>query len=221
MSLSGVRSRRTAVLGSTANRWLFSSPVSSLMNSTWRLSWLHICHWIGRPLVRVSGWAALMLSLGDSQTFITPSHGASHESHRPSGEIFAPMALGLSNNLRRGMSWSSDIRVSNCSKFLEVVKPEQAVYHQIKALHPLPNGARGRWDHLPADLSFPLPVGERDRVSGLSQATGFAKLSYFTTTRPSILAAMWPCFLANTITSLANSSADSGPRTTSAALIAA
>jgi hypothetical protein len=64
----------------------------------------HSCQLIGRPLVRVTGIPDLMSSASDSHTFKTPSTGASHEIQRPSGEIFAPKKVGLSNNVWRGMS---------------------------------------------------------------------------------------------------------------------
>jgi hypothetical protein len=58
----------------------------------------------GRPLVRVSGSPALTSPAGAIHTLSTPSTGPSHEIQRPSGEIFAPKNVGLSNNVRRGMS---------------------------------------------------------------------------------------------------------------------
>src|SRR5258706_12677929 len=50
-----------------------------------------------------------MLSAGETQTFSTPSAGASHDNRRPSGDNFAPKNVGLSNSLRRGMRGRADI----------------------------------------------------------------------------------------------------------------
>src|SRR5882757_9728269 len=69
----------------------------------YRPSGLQACQLIGRPLVRVTGCPAAMLSAGDTQTFRTPSTGASHDNNRPSGDNFAPKNVGLSNSLRRGI----------------------------------------------------------------------------------------------------------------------
>jgi len=52
----------------------------------------------------VSGRASESFATGASQTFITPSRGASHDSHWPSGESWAPERLGLPNSLLRSMS---------------------------------------------------------------------------------------------------------------------
>src|SRR5215470_3669029 len=58
---------------------------------------------MGRPLVRVTGSAATMLSDGDTQTFNTPSTGASRDNNRPSGDNLAPRKVGLSNSFWRGI----------------------------------------------------------------------------------------------------------------------
>src|SRR5216684_8394685 len=50
-----------------------------------------------------------MLSTGETQTFSTPSTGASHEIKRPSGDNFAPKNVGLSNSFRRGIKGRADI----------------------------------------------------------------------------------------------------------------
>jgi hypothetical protein len=55
------------------------------------------------------GCPAAMLSTGETQTFSTPSAGASHDNERPSGDNFAPKNVGLSNSLRRGMRGPADI----------------------------------------------------------------------------------------------------------------
>src|SRR5215470_18237022 len=104
MFASGVTSRVACVTGSTTNRWRFSSPVSSLRNIRKRPSADQSCQLMGRPLVRVTGSPTLMSPAGAIQTLSTPSTGASHEIQRPSGEIFGPKNVGLSNNVRRGMS---------------------------------------------------------------------------------------------------------------------
>src|SRR5882757_5582265 len=75
----------------------------------YRPSGLQSCQLIGRPLVRVTGCPAAMLSAGETQTLRTPSTGASHEIKRPSGDNFAPKNVGLSNSFRRGIRERTDM----------------------------------------------------------------------------------------------------------------
>src|SRR5262245_15777284 len=77
----GVRSRSSELRGSTTNKCRFSSPFSSFRNMMYRPSGVQSCQLIGRPLVRVTGCPATILSAGDTHTFITPSAGASHDNN--------------------------------------------------------------------------------------------------------------------------------------------
>ena len=58
----------------------------------------------GRTSFQVLQEFYVNFATGASQTFITPSRGASHDSHWPSGESWAPERLGLPNSLLRSMS---------------------------------------------------------------------------------------------------------------------
>jgi hypothetical protein len=65
---------------------------------------------IGRSLEAVNGRASLRLATGATQMFMTPSRGANHDNHRPSGDSDAPARLGLPNSLLRsinGAAWAA------------------------------------------------------------------------------------------------------------------
>ena len=63
---------------------------------------------IGRMRSAVSGRALDMSSDGATHTFSTPSRGAIHDSHFPSGLSRPAVLVGLPKNLARSMSGTSE-----------------------------------------------------------------------------------------------------------------
>ncbi|HYQ19569.1 MAG TPA: hypothetical protein VEQ64_03320 [Xanthobacteraceae bacterium] len=85
----GVKLRTAPVVRLMAKTRQFSSPLSSERKRMCAPSQAQSCQAIGRPVTRVSGSAAPTSSAGASQTLSTPSNGASHVNHSPSGLIRA------------------------------------------------------------------------------------------------------------------------------------
>jgi hypothetical protein len=59
---------------------------------------------IGRTVSLVNGRACAMSAAGATHTFSTPSRGAIHEIHCPSGLMRPPVRVGLPKNLARSIS---------------------------------------------------------------------------------------------------------------------
>src|SRR5215469_17692816 len=106
------------------------------------------CEVIGRPFVRVTGSPALTSLAGPIHTLSTPSTGASQEIQRPSGESLTPKNVGLSNNVRRGMS-------------------ERTVPIKWDSLWQVAADQTNRWRH-DAKSKFALAHGPRLRVGSFA-----------------------------------------------------
>ncbi len=100
----GVKVRSTPLAMSMPYNRKFSSPPLSCTYITMLLSGDQNDCRIGRSFEAVSGFAAARSATGATQIFMTPSRGASHESHSPFGESEAPERLGLPKSLVRSIS---------------------------------------------------------------------------------------------------------------------
>src|SRR5256885_14158842 len=101
---NGVRLRCFPSATLTLYSWKFSSPPLSLMTRMDLESGAQKYSRIGRVFSRVTACALVKSDLGASQTLSTPSSGAIHDSHFPSGLARPAMRLGLPKSLLRSIS---------------------------------------------------------------------------------------------------------------------
>src|SRR5437773_8687564 len=95
-----------------------------------------------RFLSAVTGRALARSPAGATQTFMTPSRGASQLKYLPSGLILAPALSGLPNSTLRGMSGADAVSWANADEVISPKPPNSREQSQRAMLKPPEKGER-------------------------------------------------------------------------------